>query len=234
MSGNAVIKDKGVVRVGLFGGTFNPVHWGHLRAAEEIREQFSLDQVIFIPTNISPHKKSRELVSAVHRMHMIEVAVSKNPYFTVSDIELRRSGKSYSIETLNYFKEVYKDRFTPFFIIGVDAFLEIDTWKDFRNLFSLCNFVVMTRPGYEIQSAGSLIPHQVSDEFTYNADEHRFIHCCSPFSIYLAEITAIAISSHAIRNFIKKGRSVKYLLPEDIENYILEHRFYFPEDSSSS
>ena len=213
------------MRIGLFGGSFNPVHWGHLRAAEEIRELYNLKQVIFIPTNISPHKSARELIDAKHRLHMLNLAIKTNPCFVASDLELQRCGESYSVETISYFKKTASEEVIPFFIVGLDAFLEISTWKDFRALFSLCNFIVMTRPGYEVSVKDQLIPKEIVSEFTYLPDEKRFIHE-SQFSTYVTEITALDISSHAIRSFIKTGRSVKYLVPETVEVYMTEHQFY--------
>jgi len=194
------------VRVGLFGGTFNPVHWGHLRAAEEIREMFDLTQVIFIPTNIPPHKESEEVVFA-------------------SDVELKRPGKSYSIETINHFKHTFGEELNLFFILGTDAFLEITSWKNYQELFSLCNFIVMNRPGYEVKELYQVIPTQVKKDFIYRPDEKRFMHS-SHFSIYFMEVTPIDISSNSIRKLIRDGRSIKYLLPEEVENYVREHKFY--------
>ena len=217
--------DRVIVRVGLFGGTFNPVHWGHLRAAEEIRERHNLERVIFIPTNISPHKASRELIAAHHRLHMLDRAIKNNPYFVTSDVELQRCGESYSVETISYFRQTAQEELTPFFILGLDAFLEINTWKNFRELFSLCNFIVMTRPGYEVSKTEQLIPSEIMPDFSYKPDEKRFIHS-SQFSTYITEITALDISSHAIRTHIKNSRSVKYLVPEAVETYIEEHNFY--------
>ena len=231
MSTEVLIEGVGIVRVGLFGGTFNPVHWGHLRAAEEIRELFNLDQVIFIPTNISPHKESQELAPSHHRLTMLKLAVHGNPFFDASDIELKRAGTSYSIETINYFKQTAHDECTPFFIVGVDAFLEISTWKKYQELFSLCNFIVMTRPPYEIRDREQLIPHQVKQEFRYSPDEKRFIHS-SQCAIHLAEITAIDISSQAIRTRIKNSRSVTYLLPHAVERYIGKYSLYGAQKST--
>ena len=123
------------MRVGLFGGTFNPVHWGHLRAAEEIRVMFDLTQVIFIPTNIPPHKGSEEVIPAHHRLRMLDLAVEGNPYFFTSDVELKRPGKSYSIETISHFKHTFGEGLALFFILGIDAFLEITSWKNYQELF---------------------------------------------------------------------------------------------------
>jgi len=213
------------VRVGLFGGTFNPVHWGHLRAAEEIREMFDLTQVIFIPTNIPPHKESEEVVFAYHRLRMLDLAVEDNPQFFTSDVELKRPGKSYSIETINHFKHTFGEELNLFFILGTDAFLEITSWKNYQELFSLCNFIVMNRPGYEVKELYQVIPTQVKKDFIYRPDEKRFMHS-SHFSIYFMEVTPIDISSNSIRKLIRDGRSIKYLLPEEVENYVREHKFY--------
>lgn len=213
------------MRVGLLGGTFNPVHWGHLRAAEEIREMFELKQVIFIPTNISPHKESKEIVAAEHRLKMLGLAVNDNPYFFTSDVELKRPGKSYSIETIGHFKQTFGKELTLFFILGIDAFLEINSWKDYQELFSLCNFIVMSRPQYEVKELDQVIPAQVKTDFLYRPDEKRFINS-SQFSIYFTEITPIDIASRSIRNLIKDGHSIKYLLPEEVEKYVKENKLY--------
>lgn len=213
------------MRVGLLGGTFNPVHWGHLRAAEEIREIFDLTQVIFIPTNISPHKEYKEIVSADHRLKMLDLAVEDNTYFFTSDVELKRPGKSYSIETISHFRRTFGEGLTPFFILGIDAFLEITSWKNYQELFSLCNFIVMSRPRYEVNELQKLIPIQVKKDYRYQPDEKRFVNN-SHFSIYFTEITPIDISSHSIRTLIKGGHSIKYLLPEEVENYVKEHKLY--------
>ena len=220
-----VKKGTSVVRVGLFGGTFNPVHWGHLRPAEEIREMFDLKQVIFIPTNVSPHKESKEIVPAHHRLKMLDCAIEGNPYFFTSDVELKRPGKSYSIETISHFKQTFGEELTLFFILGMDAFLEINSWKSYQELFFLCNFIVMTRPQYEIRELNEVIPTQMMKDFIYRPDEKRFIHS-SKFSLYFKEITSIDISSHSIRTFIKNGRSITYLLPEVVEKYVKEHKLY--------
>lgn len=213
------------MRVGLFGGTFNPVHWGHLRAAEEIREMFDLTQVIFIPTNISPHKESKEIIPADHRLKMLGLALDGNPYFFTSDVELKRPGKSYSIETISHFKNTFGEELNLFFILGIDVFLEITSWKNYQGLFSLCNFIVMSRPRYEINELQQVIPTQIKKDFRYQPEEKRFIHN-SHVSIYFTEITPIDISSHSIRMLIKEEHSIKYLLPEEVENYVKEHKLY--------
>jgi nicotinate-nucleotide adenylyltransferase len=213
------------VRVGLFGGTFNPVHWGHLKTADEIRRIFDLTRVIFIPTNISPHKESEEVVPAHHRLKMLDLVVEDNPYFFASDVELKRHDRSYSIETITYFTETLGKELALFFILGMDAFLEINTWKNYQELFSLCNFIVMTRPGYEVKGIHNVIPSQLMKDFTYRPAEKRFIHR-SQLSIYFTEVTPIDISSHSIRTLMKNNLSINTMLPEKVKHYVEEHQFY--------
>ena len=225
--------DGGMVRIGLFGGTFNPVHIGHLRAAEEIRELFNLDKVIFIPAHISPHKQSANLASSQHRLNMLECAMKNNPHFITSDVELKRSGRSYSVETLRYFKESLPEAQAPFFIIGLDAFLEIDTWKNYQDLFSLCNVIVMTRPGYAAPVAEQFVPRQLVNEFTFQPGEKKYLHA-SGCSVFIADISALDISSCAIRKRIARGHSVTYLVPEAVEDYLKKMHLYRSSDTTAS
>jgi len=207
-------------RVGLFGGTFNPVHLGHLRGAEEIREVFHLDEVIFVPSSIPPHKMTERVIEASHRLEMVRLAVSGNPYFSVSDVEISRPGKSYSIETIKYFLEKRQDAF--FFILGSDAFSDIETWKEFQNLFLLCHFIVMTRPGSQKEHS---LPRALVPNFRYASQEKAWVHV-SGYMLYLKEISFLDISSTKVRELIEKGRSVRYLISPEVETYIQEHSLY--------
>ena len=135
------------MRLGLFGGTFNPIHLGHLRAGLEIQERFSLDRVLYLPAAIPPHKATRELLSFAHRLKMVRLAVKGQSRLKASDAEIKRPGKSYSIQTVRYFHRAFPQGVDLFFILGLDAFLEISTWKDYRQLFGLCHFIVLDRQG---------------------------------------------------------------------------------------
>ncbi len=208
-------------KIGLFGGTFNPIHIGHLRGAEEIREAFNLTVIIFIPSSIPPHKSPDELIDARHRFEMVKRAISKNQYFSIDDIELKRSGKSYSIDTINYYKKKYDDPL--YFILGGDAFEEIETWKDFENLFSLCNFIVMTRPG--VKKEGLIPPDSLKHLFRYDKENQAWRHE-SGNMLYFKEITFLDISSTKVRELIEKGKSIKYLIPPQVEEYINTHGLY--------
>jgi nicotinate-nucleotide adenylyltransferase len=210
--------------IGLFGGTFNPIHLGHLRGAEEIREAFELQEVIFIPAAIPPHKVTEEVIEARHRLEMVRLATATNPFFSTTDIELSRPEKSYSIDTIRHFRERYPDVFF-FFILGGDAFVEIETWKEFQNLFSLCNFIVMTRPGSQRTLSTSPLPKALTSVFLYDQGMRGWIHT-SGHTLYFKEITVLDISSTKVRELIERGESVRYLVSGEVEDYIQKHGLY--------
>jgi nicotinate-nucleotide adenylyltransferase len=210
-------------RIGLFGGTFNPIHLGHLRGAEEIWQAFQLEEVIFIPSSIPPHKVTEKIVGAKHRLEMVKRAISSNPHFSTSDLELSRPGRSFSIDTVRFFQEGHEDTF--FFILGGDAFAEIGTWKDFRNLFSLCHFIVMVRPGSQKNISAPPFPEILIPDFRYDTGEKAWIHH-SDHRVYFEEIQFLDISSTKVRELIERGESVKYLIPAEVEAYIQEHGLY--------
>jgi nicotinate-nucleotide adenylyltransferase len=210
-------------RIGLFGGTFNPIHLGHLRGAEEIWQAFRLEEVIFIPSSIPPHKVTEKIVGAKHRLEMVKRAISSNPHFSTSDLELSRPGRSFSVDTLRSFQEGHEDTF--FFILGGDAFAEIETWRDFQNLFSLCHFIVMARPGSQKSTSSSPFPETLTPDFRHAPGEKAWIHR-SGRRVYFKEISFLDISSTKVRELIEKGESVKYLIPAEVEAYIQKHGLY--------
>jgi nicotinate-nucleotide adenylyltransferase len=198
---------------------------GHLRGAEEIRQAFGLQEVIFIPAALPPHKMTEEIVQAHHRLEMVRRAIRKNLQFSTSDVELKRPGKSYSIDTIRYFREKYA---VPlYFIMGKDAFEEIETWKDFQNLFSLCNFIVMARPG---SMHASPLPGVLAPAFRYDKGISGWIHA-SGNVVFLKEINFLDISSTRVRELAAKGVSIKYLVPIEVEAYIKKHGLYRKEAS---
>jgi nicotinate-nucleotide adenylyltransferase len=213
------------LRLGLFGGAFNPIHFGHLRSGMEIQEAFSLNRVLFIPTAVPPHKETRNLLPFAHRLKMIRLAIDGHPFLKVSDVEKKREGKSYSIQTVRFFKNNLDFRAQLFFIIGIDAFLEIETWREYRNLFKLCHFVVMDRPGYRRDRIKEFIFKKISSDVIFFPGENRFLHP-GGYSIYLFPITLMDISSTRIRQLRQRDQTIRYLLPEKVEDYILERNFY--------
>jgi nicotinate-nucleotide adenylyltransferase len=212
-----------MVRLGLFGGTFNPIHFGHLRAAEEVAEFLQLSRLLFIPAARPPHKNTEAVTPFAIRLKMTRLAVARHPFLEVSDIENQRPEKSYSIETLRLFRREYGPATEIFFIVGLDAMLEIDTWKDYREIFTLCHFVVLDRPGYDPGDLAIVLRQKF--ECTYQAEKQAFLHPGGNH-IYFRPITRLDISSTQIRRLASQGRSLRFLLPEEVKRYILENKLY--------
>lgn len=218
-------------KIGLFGGTFNPIHIGHLRGAEEIREAFSLEKVVFVPAATPPHKDAEKIVDPDHRLKMVRLGTRTNPAFSTSEIELRRPGKSYSIDTIRYFQR--NQGTSLFFILGRDAFGEIETWKDYEQLFFLCNFIVMARPGFEETSSSAPLPPRLTSVFRYSPEGGSWIHV-SGHTLHFRAITFLDISSTRVRELIGRKESVRYLLPREVETYIRRHGLYQSRKGPSS
>jgi nicotinate-nucleotide adenylyltransferase len=208
-------------RIGLFGGTFDPIHLGHLRSALEVHEAFQLNRLIFIVAATPPHKLDRPIISTRHRWNMVKVAIAGNPNFALSDVEIRREGTSYSIETISYYHRHLKEGERLFFIVGADAFLEIETWKDYPQLFAVCDFIVISRPNFDPLQA----PVLASEGFKKVDRGDRFLHP-SGHSLYLFRVTPIGISSTGIRKAVREGRSSNYLVPKEVGEYIAREGFY--------
>jgi len=212
------------MKLGILGGTFNPIHLAHLRIAEEVRESCALDQVLFIPAAVPPHKTVAEDIPFAHRLAMVEAAIAGNPYFAVSDIETRRAGKSYSIHTLEALhREHAGDEF--YFIIGMDSFRDLESWKEYRRLFELCNIVVAARPGVVVDDPKSLLPIAIMKEFCYNCASKTLRHHSGTAVIFVEE-TFLDISSTRIRQLVGEGRSTRYLVPSAVYSYIERHGLY--------
>ena len=201
------------MKIGILGGTFDPIHLGHLIIAENVREQLDLNKVIFIPAAIPPHKTSREIIHQKHRLNMVLLATEKNPFFEVSDLEIRKGGISYSVETLKIIQARIKVPSEYFFIIGSDSLSELYSWKDIDQLAAMCNFVVVARPGFELRKIEEMDLHLSKET------ENRVLSC-------LIETNPIGISSTDIRERVKKGQSIKYLVLPAVEKYIYEHNLY--------
>jgi nicotinate-nucleotide adenylyltransferase len=208
------------MKIGLFGGSFNPIHYGHLRATEEVREYFQLDKIIFIPSGIHP-LKSFDVIEGFHRLKMTELAVEDNPYFEVSDYEINIKEPSHTLNTIAHFKRLYMGH-TLLFIIGVDSFFELLRWYKPYELIKMIDFIVMSRPGTEkIEDNMAILDFieskQTGNVFTIkNTDKKIFYHEISPFWI----------SSTIIREMIKKNKSIRYLLPNKVINYIEINKLY--------
>jgi nicotinate-nucleotide adenylyltransferase len=213
------------MRIGLFGGTFDPIHWGHLRSAEEVREAFALDRILFVPTAKPPHKRSQTKTSARDRLAMVRLALASNPYFKVSTVEINRPGVSYSVDTLRHFAHSKRVNDIYYFILGLDAFREIETWKDFEEVFSLSNFIVTSRPGTRNASLLSGVSIAVRKLFCYDPIENTHRHR-SGTTLHFLQLTDFAVSASDIRARVRDGKSIRYLVPDPVEKYIKQRRLY--------
>ena len=215
-------------RLGILGGTFNPIHYGHLAAAEEVRVRLKLDRILFIPSFIPPHKQEEIVPHADQRMEMVRLATKDNQFFESSELELHRGGKSYTIDTVEELRRLFPGD-DLFFITGLDSFLEIQTWRLWERLLTLCTFVVISRPGYlfvdlaKISFLGNAAPELAGLD---RGDLRHAIVRFAAFTIYLEMIPLFDISSTDIRNRVREGMSIKYLLPDAIETYIITNRLY--------
>ncbi len=218
--------------IGLFGGTFNPVHLGHVRVIREVKSGFNLDEILIIPSALPPHKKPDSVVAAEDRLEMIRLAFLNDPDFVISDVELKRTGPSYTIDTVRYFRSLLPENTKLYLIMGLDAFLEIDTWKSYKDLFLLIPFIVMfrtvsakdaTQSGWK--SLGNYLRARISEEYAFSASSSAFIHDRNQ-PVFVFDVSPVDISSTTIREHIKKGGSIEGLVPELIEDFIKTKGLY--------
>lgn len=187
------------MRIGILGGTFNPVHIGHLILAEEAREKLGLEKMIFVPANLPPHKDNGDIAEASQRLKMLKYAVKGNKHFGVSDVEIKREGRSYTIDTIREFKKKHPGD-DLYFIIGSDLLKYLDAWKDLGEINKMVKFVCATRPGYPLESI--------------------------PSYIETLKIRAVDVSGFEVRQCIKENKSFRYLVPEAVFNFINQKRLY--------
>jgi nicotinate-nucleotide adenylyltransferase len=213
------------LRLGLFGGTFNPMHYGHLRSAEEVCEALALTRLWFIPAGHPPHKTAPGITPFEVRLEMSRLAVGNHPVMSVSDLEGRRPGRSYSIETLRQVRREVGPTWELYFILGLDAILEIATWKDYKDLFTLSHFVVLDRPGYDRRRLEEVLLREIHPLFRTLKGERGFQHP-SGHQVILQATTLMDISGTGIREMVRSGSSIRYLLPEAVREYIITHKLY--------
>ena len=210
------------MRVALFGGSFNPIHLGHLRAAEEDREAMRLDLVYFVPAASPPHKSATRLAPAEHRLQMVRLATKGNRYFMVSDVEIRRSGSSFTVDTVRYFRASMRAQPELFLIMGGDQFAELDTWKEAGEIARLCNLVVHRRPGEKPEID---LPVAILHHFGYVRRDNFYAHP-SGHTLNFVSTTFLPISASLIRQKLAIGESIRYLVPSDVADYIERHAPY--------
>lgn len=195
------------MRLGVFGGSFDPVHFGHLRMAEEARTQAGLDRVLFIPTQVSPFKVGRQVTPGELRVQMLHIAVEDNPAFAVSDVEVARPGPSYTVETLRLLREQHPAA-ELLFLTGTDAVRDLPKWREPEEILSLARFLVAGRPGVDRAEVLHALPDTWEERISF------------------IEMQELDISSTYLRERIREGRSVRYLLPRAVEEFIAAHGLY--------
>ncbi len=215
------------MKVGIFGGSFNPIHIGHLSMAWEVAQIMRFEKVFFVVSSRPPHKNSMEMMDAKSRHSMVKLACEDNLIFEVSPVELERKGLSYTIDTMRYFKDRYGD--DVHFITGEDSFADIGSWKSARSLIKTSNFVIATRPGYDANTMLNVIQRVIGMEKSRFEVETKSKGYGEPVKIikvpgassliHLLKVTSLDISSSMIRKRIEKGMSIKYLVPQAIEGY---------------
>ncbi len=195
-------------RIGIMGGTFDPIHYGHLIAAEEARQIFFLDRVIFIPARIPPHKLGHNISDPEHRYRMVLLATLDNPLFEVSRIEIDREGVSYSVDTVRELKKELGEGTELFFITGIDIVADLKAWKDPELLLSMCSFIAVSRAGYSLEVFKTKLPREFLSR------------------INIIEIPSPPISSTDIRKRVRHRKTIKYLVPPLVESYIRKVGLY--------
>ena len=216
------------MKLGIFGGTFNPIHFGHLRSAEEALELAGLDRVIFIPSG-NPSLKTENIAPAEHRYAMARLATIKNPRFELLDLECKTRQKSYTANTLEKLHDLYPDA-SLYFMLGIDAFLDIPNWYRPERLLSLAHFLILSRPGCRFADLSTSPYLSVTKEKLRKLDSGDILHYSTKLgngnTAMLLNVSPINISATDIRTRITEGKSVKYLLPADVESYIISHKLY--------
>lgn len=197
--------------IGIMGGTFDPIHYGHLVTAEAARTEFNLDKVFFVPSGHPPHKKLDQVGNPEHRYLMTTLSICTNPSFEGSRLEIKRPGKSYAYDTVKHFRELYPDE-ELYFITGADAVKAILSWHRVDEILDMCYFVAATRPGYCLEDL--------------KKEELKALPVKYLERILILEVPAMAISSTDIRKRVAQNKSIKYLVPEAVEQYIYKYKLY--------
>lgn len=212
-------------RIGIFGGTFDPIHVAHLRVAEELFEAEALEELRFVPSAVPPHKARPDMADPAHRLRMVELAIADRPGFRAWDVELSRPGPSYSVDTLRALRATIGDEASVVFALGRDAFAELHTWKEYAAIFALCDLVVLTRPPAATALALGEFPVAARGAFGYDPGSAEFRHV-SGHRVTGLRVSALDISATDIRTRVRQGRSIRYLVPAAVREYVHAHGLY--------
>jgi len=208
------------------GGTFNPIHSGHLKAAELVMEKIPMEKILFIPSYVPPHKELADMAAPFHRLKMVELAVAGNPAFEASSLEMDAEGTSYSVFTLEKIRNSYPLA-TIFFIMGIDAFLEIKTWKEYKKVLKQCSFIIMNRPGYCLEDAKYVLEKKYIRDIHEYQDGQIFKDVLDEKpKIILFPMLSLDVSSTDIRHRFAEKKETKGLVPESVQAYIQKYKLY--------
>ncbi len=213
------------MHLAIFGGTFNPVHYGHLRGAEAVLANTQADKALFIPVSTPPHKDQTSLVPAVHRVEMLRLAIEGNPAFALSTMEVDRGGVSYTIDTLTEIFDTYSPRPEVSLVIGTDSFNEFSSWHRYLEIIELANLVVIGRAGMELKEISEVLPVELAGSFCYDSKDDVFKSPEGRFIKFL-DSASVDISSSMIRDLIARGEGLKHLMPDKVIDYIKENGLY--------
>lgn len=196
-------------RVGVIGGTFDPIHYGHLAAAEEARVKVELEKVVFVVAGLPPHKLDEEVTPVRHRLAMVELGIQSNPCFEISRVDVDRPGPSYTVDTISILQERFGEETELFFVMGLDSLVELPTWHEPHRLVLLCRLIAVSRPGFNVDQAQleSTVPGLSS-------------------RLEIIDMPEMDISSTDLQRRVREGLPIKYQVPEQVERYIEEHRLY--------
>jgi nicotinate-nucleotide adenylyltransferase len=210
--------------VGIFGGTFDPIHYGHLRLAEELADRLALAEVRIIPARVPPHRGTPKVTSA-HRLEMVQLACSGNPRFRVDDRECRRQGASYTVDTLLELRAELGSQSALALLMGVDAYIALTTWSRWEQLFELAHVVIAHRPGFELDT-GELPPALAAQTSARLLRDPSLLRLRPAGAVLAVDIPPLDISGTAIRAALREGRSARYLLPDSVLDYIARNHLY--------
>ncbi|ALQ52040.1 nicotinate-nucleotide adenylyltransferase [Nitrosomonas ureae] len=211
---------------GIYGGTFDPIHYGHLRIAEELLDHVGLKRILFIPSG-APRLRVAPAASRGHRSAMVRLAIQDNTRFSLDEREVNRPGISTTIQSLREFRCELGDHAALCFILGIDAFVKIDHWMEWQELFALCHIILVARPGYVPIGKNKTLSAEIQKEFVSRSVAYASdLESQSNGFIYTARTSLLEISASHIRSLIKNNKSIRYLLPENVVDYIQTNRLY--------
>ncbi|MCP4669986.1 MAG: nicotinate (nicotinamide) nucleotide adenylyltransferase [Desulfobacula sp.] len=214
------------MNIGLFGGTFNPFHNGHIGIIEHVKKQFRLEKIFIIPSATPPHKPDINLACANDRFNMVKTSLESFDDFFVSEKELERKGPSFTIDTIHEFKNEYENNTCFYLLMGSDAFLDITTWKNKDKIFEIVPIIIMLRGAWQnYDTIASFIDENISKEYNFNKDRNCFFHCTKK-EIMICNVPKIDISSTMIRKLVKNRQSIKELVPANVEKIIKAKELY--------